>query len=235
MSDATDRRRALLRLLAFGVLLAVVTIVVHQTAGNLLRHPAQLADRLRLTPGSAIIFVVVYAAATSLALPATPFTLVGGVVFGVAEGTALNWLGASIGASGSFLLARWLGADAVRVLLGRHADKLDWLSTRTSTATILRLRLIPIVPFDGISVAAGLARVPLHTFVVGTAVGIIPGTFIYTWFANSLLEGATAASRQAFLQLAVAGTLLVLLSFLPNLVAKWRDHRRAGGSASGRP
>ena len=225
MTDRADRLRAILRLLAFAIILVAVGVLIQHYAGDVLRDPATLAAQLRAAPGVAFVFVLIYAVATSLALPATPFTLVGGVVFGVAEGALLNWVAALLGATGSFLLARWLGADAVRVLLGRHAHRLDWLSARTSTATILRLRLIPIVPFDGLSVAAGLARVPMRTFVVGTAVGIIPGTVIYTWFARSLFEGTTAASRTAFLQLLAAGTLLVILSFLPNLLARWRRTR----------
>jgi uncharacterized membrane protein YdjX (TVP38/TMEM64 family) len=93
--------------------------------------------------------------------------------------------------------------------------------------TVLRLRLIPVVPFDGLSVAAGLAAVPLRAFIVGTALGIIPGTVIYTWFAQSLLQGTAGASRSAFAQLAAASVLLIGLSFLPKLVTRWRTRERS--------
>jgi uncharacterized membrane protein YdjX (TVP38/TMEM64 family) len=222
MTNPADRRGAIVRLLAFALLFVVVGVLIQRYAGDVLLHPIALVARLRAAPGAALVFVLIYAGATSLALPATPFTLAGGILFGVAEGTLLNWTAASLGATGSFLLARWLGADAVRVVLGRHAHRLDWLTERTSTATILRLRLIPIVPFDGLSVAAGLARMPIRPFVVGTTIGIIPGTLVYTWFARSLVDGATAASRTAFVQLTAAGTLLVILSFLPTLIKRVR-------------
>lgn len=215
-----SRAQARNRLVFAAVAVIGIAVIAHRYLGGVIGDPQTLAARVQSLPGAAAWFVVIYAVGASLALPATPFTLVGGVVFGVAKGSLLNWLGANIGATGSFLLARWLGADSARALLGKHAEKLSWLTYDAKLMTIIRLRLIPVVPFDGLSVAAGLAGVPLRSFVLGTAIGIIPGTLIYTWFAQSLFLGSSEASRSAFIQLAMAGTLLVLLSFLPNIVAR---------------
>ena len=225
MTQTNTKTRARWRLAAAALVVITIGVLAHHFFGNLIRHPSQLAERVQALPGAPAWFVLLYAIGASLALPATPFTLVGGVVFGVFKGSILNWLGANIGATGSFLLARWLGADSVRSLLGTHADKLSWLTYDASLLTIVRLRLIPVVPFDGLSVAAGLAGVPIRSFVLGTAIGIIPGTIIYTWFANSLLLGSDGASKSAFLQLAIAGTLLLILSFLPAIITKLRPSR----------
>ncbi len=221
MSTAPDKRRAILRLLVAASVIVAIALVANRYADGLIGDPQTLADRVRSLPGAAAWFVAAYAVAASLGLPATPFTLAGGVVFGVAKGSLLNWTAANIGAVGSFLLARLLGADAVRSLLGRHAERLSWLTYDTKVLTILRLRLIPVVPFVGLSIAAGLAGVPLRAFVIGTAVGIIPGTLVYTWFAHSLLLGSAQASRSAYVQLAIAATLLIALSFLPKLLSRF--------------
>jgi len=221
VSTATTKRRAITRLLIAAVAIMAIALMANRYAGDLIGDPSTLAERVRDLPGASLWFVAAYAIAATLGLPATPFTLVGGVVFGVAKGSALNWTAATIGAVGSFLLARLLGADAVRSLLGRHAERLSWLTYETKVVTILRLRLIPVVPFVGLSIAAGLAGVPLRAFVIGTAVGIVPGTLIYTWFAHSLLLGSAEASRSAYLQLAIAATLLIALSFLPKLVSRF--------------
>lgn len=222
MSTDATKSRAWGRLLLAGAVLVILAAVAHKQLGSLLADPLALAERVRALPGASAWFVAAYAVAATLALPATPFTLAGGIIFGVAKGAALNWMAATIGATGSFLLARWLGADALRSLLGRHAARVAWLTYDANVLTILRLRLIPVVPFDGLSVAAGLAGVPLRAFVVGTAVGIIPGTVIYTWFAQSLVQGTAGASRSAFAQLGVAGLLLIALTFLPKLVTRWQ-------------
>lgn len=219
---APDTRRAKWRLVLAATAVITIAVVAQRYAGHVIGDPHTLVERFRALPGAAAWFVAVYAIAATLAIPATPFTLVGGVVFGVVQGALLNWIAATIGATGSFLLARLLGADAVRSLLGRHAERLAWLTYETSVVTIMRLRLVPVVPFVGLSVAAGLAGVPLRAFVIGTAIGIIPGTLIYTWFAHSLLLGSAAASRSAYLQLAGAATLLIALSFLPAIISRLR-------------
>lgn len=220
------------RLIFAAVVVIGIAFAAHRYLGDIIGDPQTLAARVQSLPGAAGWFVALYALGASLALPATPFTLVGGVVFGVAKGSLLNWLGANLGSTGAYVLARWLGADSVRALLGSHADKLSWLTYDTKLMTVIRLRLIPVVPFVGLSVAAGLAGVPLRSLVLGTAIGIIPGTLIYTWFAHSLFLGSAGASRSAFIQLAIAGTLLVMLSFLPNIVARLRGTPKADAATT---
>lgn len=222
MTTLSDKGRARLRLAAAALAVVAIAMLANHFLGDLFRDPKQIATQVQALPGAPFWFVLLYAVGASLALPATPFTLVGGVVFGVVKGSMLNWLGANLGALGSYLLARWLGADSVQSLLGKHAGKISWLTYDASLMTIMRLRLIPVVPFVGLSVAAGLAGVPMRSFLLGTAIGIIPGTIIYTWFAHSLLLGSSEASQSAFIQLGVAGTLLVGLSFLPALVKRFR-------------
>ena len=216
----TPRARALRRLSVAATVLATLALAARLAAGDALTDPAALVARLRDVPAIAPLFVVAYAVAAAVALPATPLTLVGGALFGVGAGSLLNWLGATLGATGSFLLARGLAGDAVRDALGARAGVLDTLSAPATIATIVRLRLVPVVPFNGLTLAAAAAGVALRTFVVGTAIGIVPGTVIYTWFAERLLAGATDASRRAFVQLALAGAALLALSFLPAIVRR---------------
>ena len=169
----------------------------------------------RRVPLAPLLFVATYALVAAFGLPALALTLAGGAIFGVGLGLLLNWLGAVLGAMGGYLLARALGRDAVARLLGARAGRLDELATAHGFGTILRLRLIPIVPFNALNFAAGLAGVRLRAYALATALGIIPGTFVYTYFADALLAGARGAREQALVRVAVAGVLLVLLSFLP--------------------
>jgi uncharacterized membrane protein YdjX (TVP38/TMEM64 family) len=87
---------------------------------------------------------------------------------------------------------------------------------------VLRLRLLPLVPFNVLSFAAGLAGVPFRPYLAATALGILPGTIVYTYFADSLLAGVEGASRQAFARVAAAGALLLAVSFGPALVRRLR-------------
>lgn len=228
--SAQTRRAAFVRLAVLAALVGAAALVAWRLGFFELRDPRRLVGavrRVRTVRAVAPLFVLVYAGVAAFGLPATPLTLAGGAIFGTALGSLLNWLGAVLGATGSFLLARRLGRDAFRQLVGRWGDRLDELGERRGFATLLRLRLLPVVPFNVLSFAAGLAGVTLRAYVAATALGIIPGTIVYTYFADSLLAGVEGASRQAFARAAVAAALLLALSFLPPLV---RRLRRGGGS-----
>jgi len=222
-TNAVPRRGAAswLRLGALAILLVGGYVVARATGATRysdFRVLADAAQRARGAPGALPIFVAVYVACAGLGLPALPLTLAGGAIFGFALGTLLNWASALLGATGSFLLARALGRDAVVRLLGSRAASLDRLAGARGFSTLLRLRLIPVVPYNVLNFGAGLAGVGLRSFLLATAIGIIPGTAVYTYFADSLLAGARTAERAAFIRVAVAGALLIALSFLPSLV-----------------
>lgn len=228
---SVSRRGTLVRVAVFAALIAAAVLVAWRLGLFELRDPARLAAAVRHARdvrAIAPLFVVVYAIVATFGLPATPFTLAGGAIFGVVLGSVLNWCGAMLGATGSFLLAKALGRDALRRLLGSKIEKLDGLVERGGFATIFRLRLLPVVPFNLLSFAAGLAGVPLRAYVLGTAIGIVPGTVVYTYFADSLIAGAEGASRAALVKVGIAATLLIAVSFAPAMVRRFR-HSSARG------
>ena len=219
----SPRSGAFLRLAIF-----IVVLISMWTAARLLGVDAYISPerigttirQAREVPFAAPIFVVTYIAVTTIGLPALPLTLAGGAMFGVAAGIALTWLGATLGATGAFLLARALGGDALRRLLGDRAGTLDRLLGDGAFLTMLRLRLIPVVPFNALNFGAGLAGVRLTHYVAATAIGILPGTSVYSYFADALLAGADGARQTAFIRVAIAGALLLALSYLPALAKR---------------
>ena len=220
-----SRAAVMLRVGVLVVLLAAAGFAAWRLGFFDLRDPRHLAAAVRRARGVraiAPLFVVVYAVVAAFGLPATPLTLAGGAIFGTVLGSILNWSGAVLGAIGSFFLAKVLGHDALRSLLGQKATKLQGLVERGGFATMFRLRLLPVVPFNVLSFAAGLAGMPFRAYVLGTALGIIPGTIVYTYFADSLISGVAGASRAAFLKVGIAAALLLLVSFAPMLVRRLR-------------
>ena len=214
---------ALLRLAIFLVILVALWSVARVLGFDQYISPERIGTTIRdarEVPFAAPIFVVAYIAATTIGLPALPLTLAGGAIFGVGAGIALTWLGATLGATGAFLLARALGGDALRRLLGARAGTLDRLLGDGAFLTMLRLRLIPVVPFNALNFGAGLAGVRLTHYMAATAIGILPGTSVYTYFADALLAGADGARQTAFIRVAIAGALLLALSYLPALAKR---------------
>ncbi|GAC1647383.1 MAG: hypothetical protein NVS4B3_01360 [Gemmatimonadaceae bacterium] len=194
-----------------------------------LRDPHRLAlaiQSVRGMSGIQPLFVAAYAIVTTFGLPAFPLTLASGAIFGLILGSFLSWLGAVLGASGAYMLARSLGRDAFRGVLGTAGDKLSALGERRGFVTIVRLRLVPVVPFNVVSLASGLAGVPFRDFIVGTALGIIPGTIIYTYFATSLLAGVSGAGHAAFMRATIAAALLLAVSYAPWILQQLRGRSR---------
>ncbi|MEX2180889.1 MAG: DUF547 domain-containing protein [Gemmatimonadaceae bacterium] len=223
-SSTSARSRALVRLALLVLVLVAAWVIARQLGWLEYADRSQigaLVERIRGLPLAAPIFVLAYAAAATLGLPGTPLTLAGGAIFGFAGGTVLNWMGATLGATGAFFLARMLGRDSVRALLGRNAAALDRVVGSGAFGTLVRLRLIPIVPFNALNFGSGLAGVRPATYVASTALGIIPGTAVYTYFADALLAGVEGAREQAFQQVLVAGVLLVLLSLVPAIARRF--------------
>jgi uncharacterized membrane protein YdjX (TVP38/TMEM64 family) len=217
------RGGAYVRLAVLAIILAAAGYTAYRLGVFELSDPQRLGEvirRAREVPALPVLFVVGYGIATVFGLPGTVFTLAGGAIFGVVFGSLLNWVGATLGAIGAYTLARRLGSDAVRSLLGRHATTLDALTSKAGFATLFRLRLIPVVPFNALNFAAGLAPAPFRAYALSTALGIIPGTVVYTYFADSLVAGVTGARDRALVHVAVAATLLIALSFVPAL-ARW--------------
>lgn len=172
---------------------------------------------------SPLVFVPLYALATAVGVPGTVPTLAGGAIFGVARGMLYNTIGANVGAFLAFLVARYLGRDFVaRILRGRAAD-LDAKIGEHGFSTILYLRLIPLVPFNALNFGAGISRVALRDYVLGSLIGMLPGTLVYTYFADALIRGTEAARKEAFLHFALAAGALIVFT----LITGWVRRRRA--------
>ena len=168
-----------------------------------------------------LVFILIYAVGCVVALPGSILTFVGGAVFGTVGGTVYNVLASNLGATLAFLTARYFGRDFIKGLMkeGKLAQ-FDEQIGRSGFKTIFRLRLVPLVPFNGLNFGAGLSSVRYQDYALGSFCGMLPATFIYTYFADALLQGVREASRAAFLNLILAGALLIFISFLPSIYKK---------------
>ncbi len=170
-------------------------------------------------------YVAAYAAVVAVSLPGgTVMTLAGGLLFGWLAGGAFAAIGATIGATLVFLLARgplgaWLArrnsATLARMRAGFQRDAWNWM---------LMLRLVPLFPFVLVNLAPALFGVPLRIYVAATLIGILPATFVYA-LAGAGLGRVFAEGREIGLaglmppELMIALAGLGLLALLPAL---WR-------------
>ncbi|MBX3304921.1 MAG: TVP38/TMEM64 family protein [Nitrospira sp.] len=133
------------------------------------------------------IFIVAYAIVTGLSLPgAVILTLAGGFAFGAALGTVFVNLGATTGATVAFLTSRYLLRDTVERKFGKSLRPFQEGFAKNAFSYLLTLRLIPLFPFFVVNLVSGLTRVSAGTYIGATALGIIPGSFVYAYAGRQL-------------------------------------------------
>jgi uncharacterized membrane protein YdjX (TVP38/TMEM64 family) len=172
----------------------------------------------------AIAFVV-YVVTIALSVPGgLVLSLTIGFLFGRWVGTVLVVIAATIGATLLFSAARYLFADAARRRMGALGEKINAGFAENALNYLLFLRLVPLFPFFLVNLAPAFTTISLRTFVIGTLIGIIPGSFVFVNLGQTLgridsLSGLLSTETIA------AFVLLGLLALLPVLIKKMRSAR----------
>jgi uncharacterized membrane protein YdjX (TVP38/TMEM64 family) len=171
------------------------------------------------------LFILIYILQTSFSLPgATIMTLAGGFLFGSLWGPLYVNIGATTGATLAFLAARYLFHHWVERKFGDRLGPIQDGFAKNAFSYLLTLRLIPFFPFFLVNLLSGLTRVKVSTYVVATAVGIIPGSVVYT-FAGRQLGTINALSELVSPRLLLAFSLLGLLMLVPVIYRKFTETR----------
>lgn len=169
------------------------------------------------------LFIVVYIAVTGLSLPgAVILTLAGGFLFGSVFGTLFVNIGATTGATLAFLAARYLLRDWVEQKFGSRLGPIQTGFSKNAFNYLMTLRLIPLFPFFLVNMVSGLTRVSLGTYVTATAIGIIPGSFVFA-YAGRQLGSINSLREIASPNVLLAFTLLGLLAMVPIFYKKFAN------------
>jgi len=129
---------------------------------------------------TAAIFMLVYALAVAFSVPGAVFiTIAGGFMFGPYLGTVYVVVGATIGAVGVFLAAKYALGDVLRARAGPAIKRMEAGFRENEMSYLLILRLVPLFPFWLVNLVPAFLGVSLRTYTIGTLLGIIPGAFVY--------------------------------------------------------
>jgi len=188
-------------LLVSGVLAggALLLLAGHALGGRLLSVWAGLHN---LGAWAAVVFIALYCAATVLWIPGSVLTLAAGAAFGLVAGTVYALIGATTGASLAFLVARYLARSHIerRLVSYPKLRAIDTAVEHQGRKVVLLLRLSPLFPFNALNYALGLTAVRFRDFLLGSAVGMVPGTLMYVYAghaAGEVAAGAAGADRGA--------------------------------------
>jgi len=184
------RRRAGWLLPAVGVAVVMGLLVAwHATPlGDLdPRDLALRASRWGEGFGGGVSVALVFAVAVTLLVPVTPLVAASGMIFGTAKGTAIALAGSVLGAALGYGAGRLLWRDAVRRLAGRRLDRISRRLGRRGLLSSAALRLVPIAPFGVVNVVVGATHIRSRDFLLGTLLGMAPGTFALAFFGDRAL------------------------------------------------
>ena len=125
-----------------------------------------------------------------LFFPGTPLTLLAGATLGVFWGSIVSLIGNTLGAVLAFFVSRYLLQKYVLKNILSKYPRIAEYEKRFSThglETVILLRLIPLFPFNALNYLLGVTRVTNRDYILGTAIGIIPGTIAFVYFGRSLV------------------------------------------------
>ena len=170
-----------------------------------------------------VVFVLVYAGGVCLFIPGTLLTGLGAAIFGAYWGFVYVWVGAMIGASLAFFIGRFLGRDFAASLIGNRLGKYDEAIRRNGFATVLYLRLV-YFPFTPMNFGMGLTSVGFRDYLLGTGLGILVGTFIFTFFIGTLKEVWVSGDWGRLLSFKVFFSIALFIGsfFIPKVINYFR-------------
>jgi len=215
------RPRGFFRQLLPLVVVVVVAIAAYVILGRgvisldeLVRHRAEIAGFVGAHRALAVIaYVALYIVTVALSLPGAAFlTVAGGFLFGLALGAAAAVVGATAGATVIFLVARSALGEPLLKRAGPRAVKLAEGFREDALGYLVFLRLVPAFPFFLVNLVPAFAGVRLGTFVLATALGVIPGAVAYA-FAGTGLDSVIAAQKNAYDACIAAGRAGCHLAF----------------------
>jgi len=169
-----------------------------------------------------LIYIAIYTLTSVFMLPGSFLTIASGIAFGPLVGAVLALIGATFGATMSFLISKYFMRDIVKAKLGNNLiyKKIDKGFKLNGYNFLILTRLVPIFPFNLQNYAYGLTSIKTSTYIFWSLICMIPGAFIYAYMAGEI--AARGISLNILMKFTIAGIILFIVSLIPKYIAKKR-------------
>jgi uncharacterized membrane protein YdjX (TVP38/TMEM64 family) len=221
------RKGAMIKALVFVVFIVAAIYIIRFTPVKTFLTQTALSHFLeRAGMWAPLFFVLVYTLGVCLFVPGSLLTVLGAAIFGAYWGFLYVWIGAMIGSSAAFWIGRTLGREFAASMIGDRLRKYDDAIERNGFATVLYLRLV-YFPFTAMNFGMGLTKVRFWDYFAGTGLGILVGTFIFTFFIGTLKEVWASGQWHQLLSFKVFFSvgLFVFSFFIPKLIKRIRKEK----------
>jgi uncharacterized membrane protein YdjX (TVP38/TMEM64 family) len=186
------RAKTTARIVGLVVLAAILLVVTLAVDAEELVDPDRLRAIARdnLWKASAL-FLAAGAGIKLLFMPVSPLSLLAGAIFGGPIGALLTMITLTASSTVAFGAARWLGRDWVRHTIDLkegHAKIVDRLLEHHGLLAVVVLRVVPTLPLSAVNMLLGLSAVRWRDFVLGTVLGLAPGTLLLAYVGSEALD-----------------------------------------------
>ena len=177
----------------------VVAVVVSAAAVLLWRYTplAEWADpdriakwmqQLRESMWAPVIVVGIFVLGGLIVFPLTLLITATAIVFEPAMAVAISLVGALANALTLYTLGRVVMRDTVMHAFSSAVEKLRKVLSSSGILAVATIRMVPIAPFTLVNLAAGAIEVRVRDYLIGTLLGVLPGTVALTAFGRQLRE-----------------------------------------------
>jgi uncharacterized membrane protein YdjX (TVP38/TMEM64 family) len=184
-------------------------------------------------PLAALAVILIFVALGLVMFPVTVLIAVTAAVFGVWPGVLYAGLGALASATVTYAIGRWLGPRGLRQYFGPRLNLITRSFARKGIPTMTMVRLVPVAPFSIVNLAAGAICIPALDYILGTALGLLPGLAIMSALGDravSMIQQPSLGGVAALVALlaAAVGISVGLQVFVSRRRGKTEEVRRPG-------
>jgi uncharacterized membrane protein YdjX (TVP38/TMEM64 family) len=165
-------------------------------------------------PLGPLLLTLGFVAASLVAVPVTFLILVTALIYGPLTGGIYALLGAVLSALAGYGVGSYLGRPTVERLSGGSLYRLSERLARRGLLTVITVRVVPVAPFAVINLFAGASHIQFRDYVIGTVIGMLPGTAALAVFAEGILGMLEGASLRDFLVILLAVVFIIGMSVL---------------------
>ncbi len=142
--------------------------------------------------------IAAFAVAVTLAVPLTFLTVVTLVALGPLQGAICTLIGAMLGAAASYGVGRALGREVLERLGGPRVNAVSQRLAQQGLWAVIVVRVVPVAPFAIVNMVAGSTRISLRDMLLGTLIGMSPGTLVMALFVDQIVEAMRRPSAATF-------------------------------------
>lgn len=191
-----------------------------------LHSMVRLASELREVPLTPLWVMLAFVLGGLLMVPVTLLIAATGIVFGIFPGAWYAMAGALLSAAAGYFAGMMLGRDAVRRLMGARIGRLSVRIARRGVIAMIIIRTLPLAPYGVVNIVAGASHIRWRDYLTGTAIGMLPGIFLTTAFADHLVMAIRQPSAQTLGVLVIIVLLLTGLAIATGkMIRRQRNHQ----------